>query len=361
MKIDLAVWTAVNGYAWQPGSVYSPKELDSYKNEIGKLDASDLPFGGLFLKDGKAVFWRTQIAPHMDSCGRGAVYCVVGAVPEEMASKVDFHAVFASSEVSKPQKPFPTSLELPERTGGFKSPLGNAVFVERRFDGVETFAELGGWCEEAKGRQLDVWITGSLAAPLFIVACKPRAVPPPPPPPPPSAMGIGARRELPARPHAPERADCAALRRKSAVGDSLLNYFACIACGFVLGVIVTATVCFWSFKMREASGNTPAVHDCGGMQGPSSSEMEHGESKADAGNSASEDAQSTLPGKKVGSAKDKEVATEQDVPSEARNQDNGVKPDAQQGAATTEMKKDTQRSKPNGSGKTPSAAASANR
>lgn len=215
MKINLAVWTAVNGYAWQPGSVYSPDELARYKNEIGQLDANDLPFGGLFLKDGKAVFWRTQIAPRMDSCGRGAVYCVVGAVPEDMAAKVDFHAVFASSEVSKPQKPFPTSLELPERMGEFKTPLGNAAFAERRVDGTETFSELGGWCEEANGGRLDVRITGSLDAPLFIVAYKPRAVPPPLRP-----MDVGARREIPSRPGSAERADVASASSPVSMADS---------------------------------------------------------------------------------------------------------------------------------------------
>lgn len=186
MKIDLAVWTAVNGYDWQPGSVYSPKELAGYKDGIGPLVPDSLPLGGLFLKDGKAVFYRVQIAERMDSRGRGAIYCVLGTVPGDKAKEIDFQAVFGSAEMSNPRKPFPTSIEYDPGMLDFKSPLGRSAFDERRFTGPETFPELGGWCEEAKGGKLDVRITGSMDAPLFTVKYKPHAEPvaePPKPPP----------------------------------------------------------------------------------------------------------------------------------------------------------------------------------
>ncbi len=379
MKINLAVWTAVNGYAWQPGSVYSPEELAKYKDEIGRLDANGLPFGGLFLKDGKAVFWRTQIASYMDSYGRDAVYCVVGAVPEDMAVKVDFHAVFASSEVSKPQKPFPTSLELPERTGEFKSPLGNAAFAERRVDGVETFAELGGWCEEAKGGRLDVRIMGSLDVPLFIVAYKPRTMPSSPPPPL-RPVGVGAHREIPSRPGSTEWADIASAsspvsmadsvaprmnradaRPKAAVvqserrrssdiwtsepssanwgrttpdvdgiraktsDDSLWTCFACLACGFVLGVIATAAVCFWSFNLKASRCSpTSASTDVAVQASGSPENTSHGAKDADEVKKAptSEDVHTSSQDEEASAMGNKGEPAAPSVPKEARNKDN---------------------------------------
>lgn len=187
MKIDLAVWTAVNGYDWQPGSVYSPKELAGYKDEIGPLVPDTLPLGGLFLKDGKAVFYRVQIADRMDSRGRGAIYCVLGTVPEERAKEIDFSVVFNSPEMAQPQKPFPAAVECNAEKREFKSPLGRTAIDEKRFTGAETFSELGGWCEEANGGKLNVKISGSIEAPLFAVNYKPHVEPvvapslPPPP------------------------------------------------------------------------------------------------------------------------------------------------------------------------------------
>lgn len=177
MKIDLAVWTAVNGYDWQPGSVYSPKELAGYKDEIGALIPDSLPLGGLFLKDGRAVFYRVQIAERMDSRGRGAIYCVLGTVPEDKAKEIDFSVVFNSAEMAQPRKPFPTAIEYNAELCEFKSPLGRAAVDEKRFTGVVTFSELGGWCEEAKGGKLNVKITGSIDAPLFTVNYKPHVEP----------------------------------------------------------------------------------------------------------------------------------------------------------------------------------------
>ena len=177
MKIDLAVWTAVNGYDWQPGSVYSPRELAGYKDEIGPLVPDSLPVGGLFLKDGRVVFYRVQIAERMDSRGRGAIYCVLGTVPEDRAKEIDFSFVFNSAEMTQPQKPFPTAIEFQEEARDYKSSLGRSAFDERRFTGAETFSELGGWCGEAKGGKLIVRITGNMEAPLFTVNYKPHVEP----------------------------------------------------------------------------------------------------------------------------------------------------------------------------------------
>ena len=173
MKIDLAVWTAVNGYEWQPGSVYSQKELNDYKNEIGSLVPDTLPLGGLFLKEDRVVFYRVQIAERMDVHGRDAIYCVLGTVPQDRAKEIDFSVVFNSPAMAQPQKPVPTAMECIEGVQEFKSPLGDRALDEKRITGSETFSELGGWCEEAKGGNLNVRITGSINAPLFTVKYKP--------------------------------------------------------------------------------------------------------------------------------------------------------------------------------------------
>lgn len=173
MKIDLAVWTAVNGYEWQPGSVYSQKELNDYKNEIGSLVPDTLPLGGLFLKEDRVVFYRVQIAERMDVHGRDAIYCVLGTVPQDRAKEIDFSVVFNSPAMAQPQKPVPTAMECTEGMQEFKSPLGDRALDEKRITGSETFSELGGWCEEAKGGNLNVRITGSINAPLFTVKYKP--------------------------------------------------------------------------------------------------------------------------------------------------------------------------------------------
>ena len=177
MKIKLAVWTAVEGYGWQPGSAYLPEELADYKREIGPLVPGTLPLGGLFIKDGKVVFYRVQIAERMDSRGRDAIYCLLGRVPEDEAGAVDFAAVFNSPEMAVAQKPFPTAIELDSAPGECKSHLGGEGFRERSFSGAETFSELGGWCQEARGGMLRVRIDGSMDCPLFKVNYTPRAVP----------------------------------------------------------------------------------------------------------------------------------------------------------------------------------------
>ena len=265
MKIDLAVWTAVNGYDWQPGSVYSPKELASYKDEIGALVPDSLPLGGLFLKDGRAVFYRVQIAERMDSRGRGAIYCVLGTVPEGKAKEIDFAFVFNSAEMAQPQKPFPTAIEYNAELRELKLPLGRAAFDEKRFTGAETFSELGGWCEEAKGGKLNVKITGSIDAPLFTVNYKPHVepavVPPKSPPPPPQTQAGGYRDVPPCQPHQqpvrpipdPYMADLNnqpfnyAEKPVKTSHNSFLNGF---VAGTIFGIVVTAIVAwlFWPSK-----------------------------------------------------------------------------------------------------------------
>ena len=69
MKLNLAVYTAVEGYSWQTGTKISNNDLIEYKRIIGCFPdptVDIIPFGGAFLCRNKAVFYRgcQNILPH---------------------------------------------------------------------------------------------------------------------------------------------------------------------------------------------------------------------------------------------------------------------------------------------------------
>ena len=173
MTIDLAVWTAVDGYGWQPGSAYSASELSCYKSEIGPLVPSSLPLGGVFLKDGKAVFYRVQLAERMDSKGRGAIYCVLGTVPAERASSVDFAELLTSREMAEPCKPFPVKMESRETCSSAEATLGEVAFSERTYRGKAALSGLGSLCSAAHGGSFKAVITGTMDDPVLTVSYEP--------------------------------------------------------------------------------------------------------------------------------------------------------------------------------------------
>lgn len=116
MKIEIAVYTAQEGYSWQPGTKITAQELKDYKTCIGKFpspDAEGFPFGGVFLKDDKVVFYRYHVAKKIDFRGRDALYCVLGALPKAEVAQVDPKALFALPEFAGVVKPFPTQAEVP--------------------------------------------------------------------------------------------------------------------------------------------------------------------------------------------------------------------------------------------------------
>lgn len=251
MKIDLAVWTAVNGYEWQPGHIYSLKELSSYKDEIGPLVPDALPLGGLFLKNGKVVFYRVQIAERMDSRGRGAIYCVLGTVPEDKAKEVDFSEIFKASEVSRPQKPFPTAIDYYEKAQRYKLPLGSAAFAERRFTGVETFSELGGWCEEARGGVLAVRITGDMTSPLFTVGYKPNVKP----------VGVPPKTEL--KDESQSNKGTSGISEspvKTGANSFLRGLIVGLPIGIIFGVVITALGAWIVWPSQSEIGNVSSFH-----------------------------------------------------------------------------------------------------
>ena len=151
MKMNLAVYTAQEGYAWQPGTVFTPEELQAFKRCIGRFpsaDSTDFPFGGVFLLDDSVVFYRYHVAKKIDFRGRDALYCVLGAVSRAEAAKIDPAALFAMPEFSGPMKPFPVALDVPEADSG----------------------AVPEWLKNLDTKTLDVRITGSAENPSYAVS-----------------------------------------------------------------------------------------------------------------------------------------------------------------------------------------------
>lgn len=116
MKIELAIYTAQEGYSWQPGTSIDLETLKAYKARIGKFpspDAPGFPFGGVFLAGNKVVFYRYHVAKKIDFRGRDALYCVLGVVAKDKAAEIDSKALFALPQFAAPMQPFPTEAELP--------------------------------------------------------------------------------------------------------------------------------------------------------------------------------------------------------------------------------------------------------
>jgi len=150
MKMDLAVYTAQEGYSWQPGTALTAEDLGKFKKAIGRFpsaDAADFPFGGVLKVAGRVVFYRYHVAKKIDFCGRDALYCVLGAVPLADAAKIDPATLFALPEFAGPMKPFPVALEVPEADS----------------------ASVPDWLKNLDTMTLDVRITGPADNPSYAV------------------------------------------------------------------------------------------------------------------------------------------------------------------------------------------------
>ena len=166
MKMKLAIYTAQEGYSWQPGTAFTAEELVAFKKSIGKFpspDSMDFPFGGIFLLEDRVVFYRYHVAKKIDFRGRDALYCVLGAVSREDAAKIDPAALFACPEFAGPMRPFPTDLEIPEADP----------------------ATVPEWLKNLDKMTLDVRITGAAGNPSYAVVQNSIEVPHPPAPEPP--------------------------------------------------------------------------------------------------------------------------------------------------------------------------------
>jgi len=162
MRYNLAVYTAQEGYSWQPGTAFTAEELVAFKKCIGKFpspDSAEFPFGGIFLLEDRVVFYRYHVAKKIDFRGRDALYCVLGAVSREEAAKTDPAALFACPEFAGPMKPFPVSVDVPE---------ADPVAVPE-------------WLKNLDEMTLDVRITGTSDNPSYAVVQNPVKVPEPSP------------------------------------------------------------------------------------------------------------------------------------------------------------------------------------
>ena len=113
ITIPLAVFTAREGYAWQPGTKIPMSMLNECLARIGRLpDASSpsLPYGGAFLLGAEAVFYRFHVAAKADFRGRDALYLVLGCCPPAQARQLDFAQLLARPEFGRAQFPYPQEI-----------------------------------------------------------------------------------------------------------------------------------------------------------------------------------------------------------------------------------------------------------
>ncbi len=196
MKINLAVYTAQEGYSWQPGTAFSMDDLIGFKKRIGKFpapDSPDFPFGGVFLLDDRVVFYRYHVAKKIDFRGRDALYCVLGAVSRADAARIDPTALFARPEFAGPMKPFPTELEFQESDP----------------------SAVPEWLKNLDKMTLDVRIAGPAEKPNYVVVQKPPESEQPPAPPsgaesPAPVPESGSQPATPASPEEDKQKACSA-------------------------------------------------------------------------------------------------------------------------------------------------------
>ena len=170
MKVELAVYTAQEGYSWQPGTAFTADELMQFKKGMGKFpspDAMDFPFGGIFRLGELVVFYRYHVAKKIDFRGRDALYCILGAVTRADAAKIDPAVLFALPEFAQPMKPFPTSAAVPE------TPSAPAW-----------------WLEKLNGEILNVRISGPADKPKYNFLTTPPGEEKKPSPPPSATTGM---------------------------------------------------------------------------------------------------------------------------------------------------------------------------
>lgn len=178
MKIDLAVYTAIHGYDWQPGTVYATSDLVRYKRGIGRLPdplMEELPFGGVFNDGDTVVFYRYHMAIKSDAKGRDSLYLVLGTLPKSEVSKVDFKYLFAIPEFSKPLKPAPVAATYIGSAATGSPPDFSASF-RRCLRGEEALSEIGNWFFRVPAGVLSMRITGTYSDPVInVLYDKPRA------------------------------------------------------------------------------------------------------------------------------------------------------------------------------------------
>lgn len=144
MKIPLAVYTATEGFDWQPGSSYTRVELNRYKEMIGKFPdilMEQIPYGGVFVCDGRLVFYRFHVFVRGDSRGRDALYCILGSVSLADGRRLDLGRVLNAREFASPMRPFPVELDAPEAAPRYV-PQTRVEFNEK-LAGLRSLSDVG--------------------------------------------------------------------------------------------------------------------------------------------------------------------------------------------------------------------------
>lgn len=168
MKIDLAVYTAIHGYDWQPGSVYSTSDLVRYKRGIGRLPdplMEALPFGGVFNDGDTVVFYRYHMAIKSDAKGRDSLYLVLGTLPKAEIGKVDFKYLFALSEFAKTMKPAPVQTTYIGSVATGRAPDFSSS-LRQNHRGAAFLSEIGTWFSRLPDGTLSMRISGTYADPV---------------------------------------------------------------------------------------------------------------------------------------------------------------------------------------------------
>lgn len=136
MRMNLAVYTAIEEYDWQlPNPNYSRKDCNKFEELIGKfpkVDDKNFPFGKIFLDGDSVGFCRFHIAKNFDFRSRDVVYCVVGTLKRNEAVRVDPIKLFALPEFAKPMNPPPTMVEVDAALRADGGESGNVLYLLKK-------------------------------------------------------------------------------------------------------------------------------------------------------------------------------------------------------------------------------------
>ena len=174
MKINLAIYTAKEGYSWQSGKNISQKSLIEYKQIIGRFPdptVDILPFGGAFLCKNKAVFYRFHIAKQADSKGRDALYVVLGEVDKELACKINFQTLFMQSEFALTANIYPDEMNYIGGTAK-TSGLDFSKSFSKNYLQTEDLTIIGDILSNADGDNLTIKIAGNYTSPMISINYK---------------------------------------------------------------------------------------------------------------------------------------------------------------------------------------------
>lgn len=157
MKIELAVYTAVKGYDWQPGTVYDKKQLDIYLAVLrGFGSQNNTSYAKIFVHEDRVVFARFFIAEGIEQYNRPATYIILGTVEINRANEIDFMQLLSMEEISKPvPAPFPSVMDYKGDVAQNIIQLDGACRSEG-FRGVDILRSLGICAQKAKSLFVDV-------------------------------------------------------------------------------------------------------------------------------------------------------------------------------------------------------------